>query len=90
MGVYAEAATLSLTPVQRQRLERRVLLPRMVYGSVEKGQQLGSIEFYLDGVNVKSVPLLAAEDVAADSSELSLWQKIQKFIIGLVGVTADL
>ena len=85
VGVYAEAATLSLTPVQRQRLERRVLLPRMVYGGVEKGQQLGSIEFYLDGVNVKSVPLLAAEDVAADNSELSFWHKIQRFILTVIG-----
>lgn len=84
VGVYADKAALSLTPEQRTRLERRVLLPRMVYGGVTKGQQLGSIEFLLDGRVVKSAALYADSDVAAESGELNVWQKI----LGIFGIYA--
>ncbi|MDE7361757.1 MAG: D-alanyl-D-alanine carboxypeptidase [Oscillospiraceae bacterium] len=82
VGVYAKKAALSLTPEQRTRLERRVLLPRMVYGGVTKGQQLGSIEFLLDGRVVKSAVLYADADVAAESGEPNLWQRM----LGLFGI----
>ncbi len=78
VGVYAEKTTLALTFEQRQKLERRVLLPRMVYGEVKKGDKLGTLEFYLDGKAVKSVPLLAAESVAAEDGELNFWQRLMK------------
>ena len=77
-GVYAEDTTLALKPEQRQKLERRVLLPRMVYGEVKKGDVLGELEFFIDGKAVKSVPLLAAENVAAENGELNFWQKLMK------------
>lgn len=84
VGVYAENASLALTADNRTRLERRVLLPRMVYGSVQKGDKLGSIEFYLNGKNVKSVPLLAAESVAEDERELNFFQRL----LGALGIYA--
>lgn len=80
VGVYADAAALALKPEQRKALERRVLLPRMVYGEVKKGQQLGSIEFLLDGKTLKSIPLYADFDVAAENGELNFWQKIMRFL----------
>ncbi|MDE7231252.1 MAG: D-alanyl-D-alanine carboxypeptidase [Oscillospiraceae bacterium] len=80
VGVYADNAVLSLTAVQRQRLERKVLLPRMVYGAVEKGQKLGKIEYMLDGKTVKSVNLYADSDVAEEDGQLSTWQKILRFL----------
>ena len=80
VGVYADNAVLSLTAVQRQRLERKVLLPRMVYGAVEKGQKLGKIEYMLDGKVVKSVNLYADSDVAKEDGKLSTWQKILRFL----------
>lgn len=76
VGVYADSAELSLTAIQRQKLERKVLLPRMVYGAVEKGQKLGSIEFLLDGKVVKSVPLFADSSVEAENGKLNFWQKL--------------
>lgn len=79
IGVYANETTLSLKPEQRQKLERRVLLPRMVYGGVEQGDKLGSLEFFLEGKLVKSVPLYAAESVAAENGELNFGQKLLKF-----------
>lgn len=76
VGVYADSASLSLKPAQRERLERRVLLPRMVYGSVEKGSELGCVEFFLDGKLVKTCPLYADSDIAEESGRLSLWQRL--------------
>ena len=82
VGVYADSAALSLTAVQRQRLERTVLLPRMVYGEVKKGQKLGYIEYMLDGKAVKRVNLYADADVAEENTKLTVWQKITRFLFG--------
>ncbi len=76
VGVYADSVTMSLTSEQRTRLERRVLLPRMVYNDVLKGDVLGSIEFILDGKTVRSVPLYADTNVSAEQGKLNVWQKI--------------
>lgn len=80
VGVYAESAYLSLTAAQRQTLERRVILPRMIYGAVTKGQKLGSIEYVLDGGIVKRAALYADSDVAMEDGSLTLWQKILRFL----------
>lgn len=79
IGVYADSAALSLTDAQCQKLERRVLLPRMVYGAVNKGDVMGSLEFFLDGERLKSVPLYAAESVAEEDGELNFWQRLMRF-----------
>lgn len=80
VGVYAEETTLSLTPGQRQKLERRVLLPRIVYGEIKRGDPIGTLVFSLDGKVLKSVPLLADSDVSQSEKGLSVWQKIMRFI----------
>lgn len=74
--VYAENEEISLLPSQREKLTRRVLLPAFVYGSVRQGEQLGEIEFLLDGEVVKSCPLYAASSVTAADTELSFLQKV--------------
>lgn len=79
VGVYADKVTIALTPEQRQKLERRILLPRIVYNDVQKGDRLGSIEFVLDGKTVKSVPLYAADSVESEKSGLSLWSRFLRF-----------
>ena len=82
VGVYADAAALSLLPEQRERLTRRVILPRMVYGGVSRGDELGRVEFLLDGEVVKSCPLYADEDVAAEQGSLSWWERA----LGALGI----
>lgn len=79
VGVCADKASLSLTESQLNKLERRVLLPRMVYGSVKKGDELGCIEYLLEGSVVKTLPLKAEEDVSEDGG-LSFWQKLLRFL----------
>lgn len=82
VGVYADGAALSLLPQQRERLTRRVILPRMVYGGVTRGDELGRVEFLLDGAVVKSCPLYADEDVAAEQGSLSWWERA----LGALGI----
>lgn len=79
VGVYADSAEMALTPEQRTKLERRVLLPRMVYNDVLKGDQLGRIDFLLDGRVVRSVALYADTNVSAEDGKLNVWQKILAF-----------
>lgn len=69
VGVYAEPRTLALTPEQRTRLSREVYLPGFVYGSVERGRELGKIRFLLDGNVVAECPLLADSAVEVQDSE---------------------
>ena len=75
-GVYAQPAEIALTAEQCGKLTRRVLLPNMVYGEVKAGQQLGELEYLLDGEVVRTLPLLADSDVAAESGELNFFQKL--------------
>ncbi len=79
VGVSGGSATLALTADDRTKLERKVFLPKMVYGSVRKGDILGSVEFYLNGKNVKSVPLFAKESVEVEKEELNFFQKLLSF-----------
>ena len=72
-------ATLALSAENRTKLERIVLLPRMVYGSVKRGDKLGSIEYRLNGKTVKTVPLYAAQTVDEGAKELNFFQKILGF-----------
>ncbi len=76
VGVYAHEETISLTPQQRGSLTRTVLLPAFVYGTVDKGDRLGEIQFFLEGELVKTCPLYSDSTVKAPKEELSLFQRI--------------
>ncbi len=84
VGVYADESTISLTPQQNRKLQRRVLLPRIVYGEVKRGQQLGELVFTIDGEVLKRVPLLADSDIAQPEQKLTIWQKIIR-LVGIYG-----
>lgn len=72
VGVYAKKASLALTEEQLGQVSRRVMLPGFVYGTVEKGDRLGEIQFLLNGEVVMTCPLFAAETVAVQESEPGL------------------
>ena len=76
VGVYSHEETLVLTPQQRTRITRRVMLPAFVYGTVDKGDKLGEIRFFLDGELVKTCPLYADSTVTVPKEELSLFRRI--------------
>ncbi len=74
--VHAEPDDIAMLPEQREQLTRRVLLPKFVYGSVKQGDELGYIEFSLNGKAVKTCPLYASDSVTVPDEELSLWQRL--------------
>ncbi|MGN0649561.1 MAG: D-alanyl-D-alanine carboxypeptidase family protein [Oscillospiraceae bacterium] len=76
VGVTAGEAKLSLLPSQREKITRRVILPNFVYGGVEKGQELGRLEYLLDGRVVLEVPLCSVETVEAETGELNIMQQL--------------
>lgn len=82
VGVYAKPAAISLTNEQRNRITRKIYLPRFVYGDVNKGDCLGEICFFLDGKQVKSCPLYADKDVSQPKDEPGFLKKI----LGRVGI----
>lgn len=80
VGVYADEDTLSLTVEQHQKLQCRVLLPRIIYGDVKRGQQVGELVFSIDGKILKSVPLRASSDITQPEQKLTIWQKIMRVL----------
>lgn len=78
--VYAEEASLSLTEEQRRQLCRTVMLPRFLYGDIEKGQKVGELLYSINGKVVKTVPLRAHESVSETDSKQTFRQKVLKFI----------
>ncbi len=76
VSVYSDKESISLLTQQRERLTSTVLLPRFVYGSVNKGDVLGRVEYSLDGKVIKTCPLYADRAVAVSDEGLKFWQSI--------------
>lgn len=76
VGVYAHEAALALTPGQRTKLTRRVLLPGFVYGSVERGDRLGEALFLIDGEVVERVPLYSDGSVYVPEEEQGFFSRL--------------
>lgn len=76
VGVYARSATLPLTAEQRGIVTRKVLLPNFVYGTVEKGDRLGEIQFQLDGETVLECPLYADSTVEVPGESPGFFREI--------------
>lgn len=76
VGVYAHEAALALTPGQRTKLTRRVLLPGFVYGSVERGDRLGEALFLIDGEVVERVPLFSDGNVYVPEEEQGFFSRL--------------
>lgn len=76
VGVYAHKASLALLDGQRGKLTRRVLLPSFVYGTVEKGDRLGELEFLLDGEMVLECPLYADSTVTVPEQQPGIFREI--------------
>ncbi len=76
VGVYAHNASMALLDGQRGKLTRRVLLPSFVYGTVEKGDRLGELEFLLDGEVVLECPLYADSTVTVPEQQPGIFREI--------------
>lgn len=82
VGVYAHKATIALLEGQRSSLTRRVMLPSFVYGTVEKGDRLGELQFLLDGEVILECPLFADGTVEVAEQQPGILREL----LGRLGV----
>ncbi len=68
--------SLTLPKAEADRITCRVLMPAFLYAPVHSGEQIGRLQYLLDGAEVYSVPITAAESAAAMEPEPSFWEKL--------------
>lgn len=81
-AVLKEPAAITLMKGQRGGLEATIRYNAPVKAPVKKGQELGSVSISSNGEVVKTVPLVAAEDVARTGYLGKLKAVISRFIGG--------
>lgn len=80
----SEAVVLPLTDAELERLERKIYLPEKIKAPVRKNDQIGSIEYLLDGQLLAWTPVVSAEDVERKgftdylSDWLRMWTRIMR------------
>lgn len=62
-----------------QRIQRKVYLDPFLYAPVRAGETPGRIDYLLDGKRLDSVPLKAADSVAARIVKKTVFQRIKEF-----------
>ena len=77
--IGAEDVSLVLKGAAADEVKRTVFLDPFVYAPVRAGEQLGRIDYTLDGETLKSVSLVAAEDVQEKPFKKNIFQKIKEF-----------
>lgn len=68
--------SLTLPKAEADRITCRVLTPAFLYAPVHSGEQIGRLQYLLDGAEVYSVPITAAESAAVLEPEPSFWEKL--------------
>ena len=80
--------TSTMVNVEENRLKDitpKVIAEHFYYAPVHAGDVMGKIELYLDGEEIGTTALIAAEDVKRDVTEIkySLWDKIKMWFVNL-------
>lgn len=70
------AGKMVLQSGEESRIERTVKLPRFLYAPIRAGEQVGEVEYSLDGKAVLTSPILAQEDVCAQQPSESWRDRI--------------
>jgi D-alanyl-D-alanine carboxypeptidase/D-alanyl-D-alanine carboxypeptidase (penicillin-binding protein 5/6) len=73
----------SFVTAQGAESSETVELPPFVYGPVDCGDVIGYLRWESENGEVVSIPLSAAENVAAEQQNKTIWQKIGQRILGL-------
>lgn len=69
----------AVLPRERGALTVKTELPHFLYGGVQKGERVGRAVFYMNGAEIGSVALFAAEDVPCLPKKPSFWQRLLSF-----------
>lgn len=65
----SETPTASLFQDELGKVKTEVIMPAFHYAPVISGEELGTVNFYLDGRLIESVPLVASRDVPVKETE---------------------
>ena len=76
--IGAEDVSLVLESAEADEVKRTVFLDPFVYAPVKAGEALGRIDYTLNGKTLKSVALVAAEDVSEKPVKKNFFQKIKE------------
>ena len=74
--VSARSDELNVTIPKGIELETKVCLAPFAAAPVRKGEQLGSVMYYLDGRLIKTLPVKAEQSVTARKREKNEWKKL--------------
>lgn len=70
------AIEIPVTEGQAAKITVGVFLPKFVYAPIEKGDKAGTLVVYLDGREIDTIPLLAAQDISAEEYNPSWFERI--------------
>lgn len=68
--------SLSLPKEQAEKITCRVMLPAFCYAPVQAGERLGRLQFYLDGAEIYSIPITAAESCDLQEPKPGFWERL--------------
>lgn len=71
-----DGGSLSLPTEDAENVTSRAILPRFLYAPVQKGDKVGKIQYYLDGTEIYSLPILADESAACQEKKPGFWEKL--------------
>lgn len=73
--------SITLPKTEAANLTRRILLPKFVYAPVTAGERIGTVQYYLGGTPVYSVPIYAKQTVPQSTPEKpTIKAKLFKFL----------
>ena len=71
------------SPDSKGRLTRRVIIDKFLYAPLEKGQAVGTAQYFLDGEKICEIPLVTASAVEALEKKKGIMQNIFDFFAGI-------
>ena len=63
LGTEEEDREINVLLKEGEKVEKNVLLPERLTAPVEKGKQVGTVNYYLNGELLREYPVLTAEDM---------------------------
>ena len=84
-AVGQKAGRVTLQIGEEAQITRTVKLPRFLYAPVQTGEQVGEVEYSLNGEALLTAPILAQEDVTAQEVEKGWLDGVLDWISSLLG-----
>ncbi len=84
-AVGSNGGFVTVNAADKDNVKRVVLLPDFTYAPFPQGTQLGKVVYMLNGEEIGSVPLIAAQAVEQQTVERGILRKIKDFFENLFG-----